>query len=77
MSWGYPPGCDQNDHDAYYDDGARSGEPDDDVVLLDCGHFEAESRGEEYGGKLICQNCYSEPMTLSPIDVHVVLPGKP
>lgn len=56
MSWGYPDGCDQNTHDRAF--GELSSEPDDDVVRLDCGHYDTELRGEEVGGKLVCPKCF-------------------
>lgn len=57
MSYGYPDGCTQLDHDHYYDDGYRSGEPDDDTVRCDCGHWCSERIAEDLGHSLICNDC--------------------
>src|SRR6266852_6813163 len=58
MSYGYPSGMSQADHDRAF--GELSTEPDDDVVRLDCGHYDTELRGEEVGGKLVCPKCFDE-----------------
>lgn len=58
MSWGYPDGCTQLDHDRYYDDGARSDDQDPDTELMDCGHYCAVIVSEPAGGKLLCPKCF-------------------
>lgn len=55
--WNMPDGCTQADHDRYYDDTYRTGEPDDDTVRCDCGHWDSESRAEDIGTDLICHDC--------------------
>jgi hypothetical protein len=59
MSWGYPDGVSQSTHDRAFGE-SLSSEPDDDIVRLDCGHYDTELRGEEVGGKLVCPKCYDE-----------------
>lgn len=54
MSAGYPDGCTQADHDAYYDRDVTP-EPDEDTILADCGHWESESHCEPVAGKLVCR----------------------
>ena len=56
MSYGYPDGCSQADHDAYFDTESRA-DSDPDTILCDCGHYEAASRAEVIGDKVICGKC--------------------
>ncbi len=56
---GYPDGCSQADHDRAFGESLSDG-PGDEVVRLDCGHYDTEDRGEAVGGKLVCPRCFDE-----------------
>lgn len=63
MSYGYPDGCTQADHDRAFNELGPSPE-EADVVRLDCGHYDTEDHGEEVGGKLVCPKCFDERVAL-------------
>jgi hypothetical protein len=57
MSYGYPDGCSQADHDRAFGE-SLSEPPDVDVVRLDCGHYDTEGHGDWHVDKLLCPKCY-------------------
>jgi hypothetical protein len=58
MSYGYPDGCSQADHDRAFGE-SLSEPPDVDVVRLDCGHYDTEDHGDWHADKLLCPDCYA------------------
>lgn len=59
MSYGYPDGCTQADHDRAFGE-SLSEPPDEDVVRLDCGHWGTEDAAYRIGARLVCSKCESE-----------------
>lgn len=62
MSWDYPDGCTQADHDRYFDvdyDRSLDRTDEDDEILMDCGHWEYGRLAEQTAGHDVCRSCFA------------------
>ena len=74
MSYGYPDGCTQADHDRAFDQ-ALSEPPDEDVVRLDCGHWGTEDAAETLADKKVCERCYLQAEALGVVFEGLEVPA--
>jgi hypothetical protein len=78
VSFGYPDGCTQADHDRAFSE-SLSEPPDSDPIQADCKHWAEEDSCEWIDGKLLCPACTlaHDSIALKPITARVQLPTRP